>query len=102
MSYRNKPKQTQSSAAAKAGFSSRTARRIDAGQHDTTKLPRQYTTRKDPLNGLFEQYVVPMLEKEPSLQPITLFEKLEEIAPGQLDRAQLRVLSQTEEQVYHE
>jgi hypothetical protein len=92
MSYRNKPKQTQSSAAAKAGFSSRTARRIDARQHNTTKLPRRYATRKDPLNGLFEQHIVPLLENEPSLQPITLFEKLEEIAPGQFDRAQLRTL----------
>tara|TARA_R110000851_G_scaffold98223_2_gene212657 strand:+ start:7672 stop:7920 length:249 start_codon:yes stop_codon:yes gene_type:complete len=82
MSYRNKPKQTQSSAVAKAGFSSRTARRIDSGQHNPPLLPRQYATRKDPLNGLFEQHIVPLLENEPSLQPITLFEKLEEIAPG--------------------
>ncbi|EDP98903.1 hypothetical protein [Shewanella benthica] len=35
---------------------------------------------------------MPLLEKEPSLQPITLFEKLEEIAPGQLERSQLRTL----------
>ena len=38
---------------AKAGFSSRTARRIDSGQHNPPTLPRQYATRKDPLNGLF-------------------------------------------------
>jgi hypothetical protein len=92
MSYRNKHNQSQYSAAAKAGFSSRTARRVDSGQHSTTKTPRNYATRKDPLNGLFEQHVVPLLEKEPTLQPSTLFEVLEDIAPGQFERTQLRTL----------
>jgi hypothetical protein len=33
MSYQKNPKQSQASAAAKAGFSERTARRIDKGEH---------------------------------------------------------------------
>ena len=54
MSYRNQPNQSQSSAAAKAGFSQRTARRIDSGKHNTAHPLRQYRTRKDPFDGLFE------------------------------------------------
>lgn len=92
MSYRNQSNQSQSSAAAKAGFSERTARRIDSGQHETKHPIRQYRTRKDPLNGLFELHIIPLLEAEPELQPITLLEKLEEIAPDQLDHSHLRTL----------
>lgn len=92
MSYRNQPNQSQSSSAAKAGFSERTARRIDSGNHQTIQPQRQYRTRKDPLQGLFEEHIIPLLEAEPGLQPITLFEKLEELAPQQFDRSQLRTL----------
>jgi len=92
MSYRNQSNQSQSSAAAKAGFSERTARRIDSENHETVRPQRQYSTRKDPLNGLFEEHIIPLLQAEPELQPITLFEKLEEIAPHLLDRSQLRTL----------
>jgi len=93
MSHRKQPKHTQVSSAAKAGFSERTARRIDTGQHQpNSQQPRQYKTRKDPFNGLFEQHLVPMLEQEPKLQPITLFETLEELKPGQFDHSHLRTL----------
>ena len=92
MSYRNQPNQSQSSAAAKAGFSQRTARRIDSGKHNTAHPSRQYRTRKDPFDGLFEEHLVPLLEAQPLLQPITLLEKLEEIAPSQFDRSHLRTL----------
>ena len=39
---------------------------------------RQYRTRKDPFNGLFEEYLVPLLAENPALQPITLLEVLDE------------------------
>lgn len=90
MSYRNQPNHSQSSAAAKAGLSARTARRIDTGQHNTVHPIRQYRTREDPFNGLFDEHIIPLLIDKPGLQPITLFEKLEEIAPDQFDRSQLR------------
>jgi hypothetical protein len=93
MSYRNNPKHTQVSSSAKAGFSERTARRIDSNKHQKgSQLPRQYKTRKDPFNGAFEQHLVPLLEQEPALQPITLLEALEELAPGQFDQSHLRTL----------
>ena len=63
MSYRKQPNQTQLIAASKAGFSERTARRIDKGEHQTKCKPRNYQTRKDPLQGLFESLLVPLLEK---------------------------------------
>jgi len=68
MSYQKNSKQSQASAAAKAGFSERTARRIDNGEHKTAHIPRQYCTRKDPFNGLFEQHVVPLLEENPEFK----------------------------------
>lgn len=92
MSYRKNPKQSQVTSAAKAGFSERTARRIDKGEHQTNHQPRQYLTRKDPFNGLFEKHLVPLLEDNPALQPITLLEVLMEKVPKQFDHSYLRTL----------
>lgn len=90
MSYRKK--QSQIKAAAKTGISERSARRIDKGEHKVQKLPRQYRTRKDPFNGLFEKHLVPLLIDKPGLQPITLLDVLEEKAPDQFDQSHLRTL----------
>ena len=90
MSYRKK--QSQIKAAAKTGISERSARRIDKGEHKAQHLPRQYRTRKDPFNGLFEEHLVPLLSKNPALQPITLLDVLDEKAPDQFDQSHLRTL----------
>lgn len=92
MSYRNQPQQSQASAAAKAGLSERSARRIDSGDHQTYKSPRKYRTRKDPFEGLFNEHVVPLLEQNPGLQPVTLLDELDKIAPGKFDHSKLRTL----------
>jgi len=92
MSYRKNPKQSQISAAAKAGFSERSARRIDKGELQQHHLPRQYSTRKDPFNGLFDKHLIPLLEENPALQPITLLDVLEAKAPGEFDHSHLRTL----------
>jgi hypothetical protein len=92
MSNRSKPNYTQASAAASAGFSERTARRIEQGLHTTVKQPRDYKTRQDPLNGLFETHLVPLLEKNPGLQPITLLDVLDEKVPGCFGQSHLRTL----------
>ncbi len=65
MSYRKDHKQT--TAAAQAGMSERTARRIDTGQHSTIKQPRAYRTRKDPLDGAFELHLIPLLKADPKV-----------------------------------
>jgi len=92
MSYRIQPNHTQSSAAAKAGISERSARRIELGDHQTVRPQRNYATRKDPFNGLFEQVIIPLLEDNPGLQPITLLDVLERHAPGSFDHSHLRTL----------
>ena len=88
MSYRKKHSQVKS--AAKAGVSERSARRIEKGEHQSQQQPRQYRTRKDPFDGLFEQHVVPLLEENPALQPITLLDVLADKAPNQFDHSNLR------------
>jgi len=90
MSYRKKHSQVKS--AAKAGISERSARRIEKGEHQSQQQPRQYRTRKDPFDGLFEQHLVPLLEENPALQPITLFDVLADKAPNQFDHSNLRTL----------
>jgi hypothetical protein len=90
MSYRKN--QPQVKAAAKAGISQRSARRIEKGEHQTALMPRQYRTRKDPFNGLFEKHLIPLLEVNPGLQPITLLDVLNDRAPNQFDLSHLRTL----------
>ena len=64
-------------AAAKASFSSSTAYRIE---HDprlpSQKRPSRSRRRPDPLAGIFEEEIVPMLEASPGLRPVALFEEL--------------------------
>lgn len=77
---------SQQTAAAKAGISPRTARRIESGTHRPQRgRPRDWQTRKDPLDGHWEADLLPMLERDPRLEPMTLFETLQELYPGQYD-----------------
>lgn len=69
---------TQEIAAARMGISVRSARRIGKA----TELPsqrglRHWRTRADPLAGVWEAELVPLLEAEPGLQGRTLFEELQ-------------------------
>ncbi len=62
------------------------------GERQSQRQPRNYRTRKDPLKGLFESLLVPLLEKDPALQPITLFDVLDEHTPNTYDHSHLRTL----------
>lgn len=79
---------SQAEAAARAGISERTARRVDGGSHCSHQpsTPRHYSTRKDPLADVWEAELEPMLRLQPGLQPITLFEHLQDKYPGQYDK----------------
>lgn len=78
--------QAQATAAAKAGISARTARRIESGTHRPQRgRPRNWQTRADPLDGHWETQLQPMLERDPRLEPTTLFEALQEAYPGAYD-----------------
>jgi hypothetical protein len=64
-------------AAAKAGFSTTTAYRIEADP----RLPSQKTTprgrrRPDPLAGVWEGEIVPMLEAAPGVRAVAVFEEI--------------------------
>lgn len=77
---------SQTTAAAKAGISTRTASRIANGTHRPSRgRPRDWRTRRDPLDGLWETELLPLLEKEPRLEALTLFEALQERHPKVYD-----------------
>ena len=73
---------SQRAAAARAGFSERTARRLDAD-------PRQPSQRKaargrtvsDPLEAVWESVLLPILERDPAVQAITLLRHLQMTDP---------------------
>jgi hypothetical protein len=74
-------------AAAKAGFSPATAYRLEKDPRlpSQKKAPRS-RRRPDPLEGVWDREVVPMLKAAPGLRPIGVFEELRrrhpDLAPG--------------------
>lgn len=84
---------TQEAAAAKASISERSARRIDRGDLTLQATPkRHWRTRKDPLAEIWGSKLVPMLEANPGLLPMTLLEYLCDNYPGRYDDRILRTL----------
>ena len=82
MNARNAGSSQQESATI-AGFSQRSAQRIEAGAHRPKRGgQRDWRTRSDPLAEIWANELEPMLRKEPRLQPTTLFEHLQEQYPG--------------------
>ena len=64
-------------AAAKASFSPSTAYRIEQDPRlPSQKRPSRSRRRPDPLAGLFDEEVVPMLEASPGLRSVALFEEM--------------------------
>jgi hypothetical protein len=75
---------SQTDAASIAEFSQRTGQRIEAGEHQPNRgRVRDWRTSADPLVGIWEEELEPMLRREPRLKPTTLFEYLQERYPGQ-------------------
>ncbi len=84
---------SQVSAAAKAGFSERTARRLDKrGERRAPRGPRPWRTRRDPFDSVWDSELVPLLEGTPALHALTLLEGLQERYPGQYPDQLLRTL----------
>jgi hypothetical protein len=89
---------SQQTSAAKAGISTRTARRIDRGDHRPERgRPHDWRTRSDPLSEVWESELVPILQREARTDPISLFEYLQEKYPGQYEK-NLRTLQRRVEQ----
>lgn len=84
----------QATAAAKAGFSERTARRIDANPILPSQRPRERTwrTREDPFAGVWDEELVPVLRSTPHIRATTLLEELQRRHPGDYPDRLLRSL----------
>ena len=82
---------SQETSAAKAGMSVRSARRLE---HNgvTKKTQRQWKTRLDPFAAVWDSALVPLLEKEPKLTGLTLWEYLDEHHPSDYPYELLRTL----------
>ncbi len=80
-------------AAAKAGISERSARRIDSSATLPSQTPRRYwRSRPDPFAGVWGAEVVPLLKSAPKLMAITLLRKLQDDHPGRFPDGMLRTL----------
>ena len=79
MSYRQG--ETQERAAARAGISDRTGRRIERGECGKQRPPRDWRTRQDPLSDVWDPEILPLLSNQPSLKAVTLLELLESRYP---------------------
>ncbi len=82
---------SQEQSAAKAGISVRTGRRIEKGEKPD-KTQRHWRTRQDPMGAVWDSELVPLLEQEPSLTGLTLWEYLDETYPGDYPDKLLRTL----------
>ena len=91
MSYRKH--HTQELAAAKAGMSERSARRIEADVTLPSQQPRRYwRSRADPFAQVWDSEVVPLLKSAPKLMAITLLRKLQDDHPDHFPEGMLRTL----------
>lgn len=90
MSQREQGK-TQAAAAAKAGISERTGRRIEREDFKPGPKTRHWRTRNDPFEGVWDD-VVEQLGSHPELQALTLLEWLQDTYPGQYPDKLLRTL----------
>lgn len=81
----------QTVSGAKSGISSRSGRRIEK-QGNTAKKPHHWRTREDPFVQVWESELAPLLEQEPTLTGLTLWEHLEESYPQHYSQSQLRTL----------
>jgi len=84
---------SQAGAAAKAGISERSARRLDSLESlPSQRSQRQWRTRPDPLAEVWEPELLPLLEANPQLNAVTLLEELQRRRPGEYGPATLRTL----------
>ena len=70
-------------AAAKAGFSRATADRIEADPRSPSQKRKPRGRRRpDPLAGIFEEEIVPLLEASPGLRAVAVYEEMMRRASG--------------------
>jgi hypothetical protein len=75
---------TQADAAYIAEISERTGQRIESGRHRPNQgKVSEVPNAPDPLAGVWENELEPMLRRDPRLKPMTLFEYLQDKYPAQ-------------------
>lgn len=67
---------TQEVSASKAGISVSTAGRIENDRHQTKKDKREWRTRADPLEQVWDSVVLPLLLQENEISPVGIFDQL--------------------------
>jgi len=82
---------TQELSAARSGISVRSGRRIDKDEK-SNRTAHHWRTRKDPFEAVWTSELEPLLEKQPDLTGITLWDYLDERHPGQYPEKLLRTL----------
>lgn len=94
LTYKTKRRaHTQVAAAAKAGVSERSARRIESLESlPSQRPPRRWRTRPDPLVCVWEADLLPLLQTSPHLSAVTLLEELQRRHPGDYAPSTLRTL----------
>ena len=85
-------KLSQIAAAAKAGISERSARRIESSDALPSQRDRAWRTRADPLGAVWDSEVVALLEADGALGAVTLLEELQRRYPGSYGTGILRTL----------
>jgi len=84
---------TQELAAAKAGISERSARRIEQVAALPSQTPRRYwRARADPFAQVWDTEVLPLLRGAPKLMAVTLLRKLQDDHPERFPDGMLRTL----------
>lgn len=83
--------ETQELSAAKSGMSVSSGYRTEKGLRQPKK-PRTHRTRKDPLSDIWESELIPLLDKEPTLSGLTLWEHLDDNFPEEYSYGLLRTL----------
>jgi hypothetical protein len=94
LTYKTKRRaHSQAAAAAKAGVSERSARRIESHESlPSQRAPRRWRTRLDPLADVWEAELLPLLQTSPHLSAVTLLEELQRRHPGDYAPSTLRTL----------
>ena len=74
----------QAVAAARAGVSVATARRIERDPRPPSERrePRSWRTREDPLALVWDGFILPLLQSAPGLKPVTVLHELDRAFPG--------------------
>jgi len=82
---------TQKTAAAMAGMSERSGRRIEKGELQPKGNCRRYwRTHPDYFAGVWDSEIVPLLTERPGSKAIMLFRKLQKNHPGEYPDEKLR------------